>query len=279
MNTLLLTLGIFLISTVQSYNVVVLFHYPIRSTFNALKVLLEELVSRGHNVTVISQPVATSDKPSYNEIILESVILSDIGKTVSDLNTIENKKLHIKYLSPMLISSFSDKLCDSLYKNKEVQELYKNNVTYDVVLLNVFETNCIYQLAKQLNCPIIGYHATLLMPWGYERFALPLNPAVVPNFYLPFSTKMSFFERVENALVTWGHNLYYRIQMFSKDKEIIKNHFGIEEANKLEDLVLTTSLFLMNTHYSVNLPRAMVPNVVEVGGIHIGKRKALPKVS
>lgn len=46
----------------------------------------------------------------------------------------------------------------------------------------------------------------------------------------------------------------------------------------LDVLAYNTSLQLVNSHFSVNNARPLVPNVVEVGGLHVGEPRPLSKV-
>lgn len=57
-----------------------------------------------------------------------------------------------------------------------------------------------------------------------------------------------------------------------------KQYIGEDIINE-HDPENSLSLVLMNTHYSFNYPRPMIPGVIEVGGIGIGKLKRLPQVS
>lgn len=50
------------------------------------------------------------------------------------------------------------------------------------------------------------------------------------------------------------------------------------DVTAIDVLAYNTSLLLVNSHFSVNFPRPMVPNVIEVAGIHIKNPKPLPEV-
>lgn len=57
-----------------------------------------------------------------------------------------------------------------------------------------------------------------------------------------------------------------------------KEFFGSD----LPDIKLLSnniSLLLVNSHLSIHQARPMVPNVKEVGGLHIAKEKSLSKVN
>lgn len=47
----------------------------------------------------------------------------------------------------------------------------------------------------------------------------------------------------------------------------------------LEELASNVSLILVNSHFSISGVRPVVPNFVEVGGLHIEEPRPLSKVS
>lgn len=71
--------------------------------------------------------------------------------------------------------------------------------------------------------------------------------------------------------------VYYNVIMTGEAVEISRSLLG-EELRVPDNIMYNASLVLVNSHYSLNRPRPLVPNVVEVGGIHVGKRGQLPAV-
>lgn len=63
-----------------------------------------------------------------------------------------------------------------------------------------------------------------------------------------------------------------------KSNIVAKKFFG-EDLPDLRDLAQSTSLFLVNSHFSTNQARPTVPNFIEVAGLHASQPKALPKAS
>lgn len=267
-------------STIASYRILVINDLPARSVYTTFKLLYKELALRGNQVTVISFFEQGETIANYTEIKLAG---SDISgdKEVNDLRYIQKRQLQLKYLMPCDLSKLSSHFCTNLFTTKSVQDMYNNNVTFDVVMVQMFHTDCVLQLAKMFKGVIVGYHSTVMVSWVGGRFGVPLNPAVVPNYFLPFGLEMTFFQRLENSVVTWGHLLYNRFVMVRRDQELVTKHFGKDASVGLEDIRQEASLLLLHSHFTVNLPKAMVPNVIEVGGIHLAKKERkqnLPKV-
>lgn len=266
-----------ILTVTSAYNILAIFNFPARSTLVTFAPLFRELAERGHNITVVSNIKFEGIKKNYRNIILGGDAHFTGTETLSNLAKIPHGRLD-KYMSPRMLENFSEKLCSVLFESKEVEDLYKKQNKFDLVVVDIFQTECAYQIAKQFKCPIIGLRSSIMISWSGDRFALPNNPSYIPNNFLPFSSKMSFWERFENALVTRIHFLYYTYILLAKDKKKIIEYYGAKEASELESVIYNTSLFLVNNHYTLNLPRPMVPSVVEIGGIHVGQPKLPPKV-
>ncbi|RZC42454.1 UDPGT domain containing protein, partial [Asbolus verrucosus] len=136
------------------------------------------------------------------------------------------------------------------------------------------------------NVPTISLISSINLPWGSDRVGNPDNPSYIPNYFVPSTTKMSLYERIENTLLLIASKFLY-VRNLSKSlytffhsrasNRIAKEFFG-PTLPTLEKLALNTSLILVNSHFSMNYARPTVPNFIEIGGLHIHEPKPLPKV-
>lgn len=255
----------------DSYNILAVFPHSGRSQFETFAVLLRELSKKGHNLTVISHFPLKHAVPNYKDIGLKSTISHDINLTT----------LHVgrtmKYFLPLLLGSYGSYDCEQVYSSEAVQNFLIENKHLDLAIISHFNTNCFLTLAKKYNIPVVRVLACGLLPWTDDRYANPNNPSFIPNNFLEYSDKMSFFERLENSLLVLFHNVYFNNLLAKKDKEISTKYFGELGASLFDDM-LNDSILLVNTHFSVNYPRPLVPNIIEVGGIHIGQPNVIHKV-
>lgn len=85
---------------------------------------------------------------------------------------------------------------------------------------------------------------------------------------------MTFVERLKNTVV--GTALEFLTQNFQypRQKEVYETAFPNSKNFRpfWEKLRHGVSLVLLNTHYSVSYPRPYLPNLIEVGGMHIKKK-------
>jgi glucuronosyltransferase len=89
---------------------------------------------------------------------------------------------------------------------------------------------------------------------------------------------MTFGQRLVNTVLTevlkLGNYYFSELQI----EQLSKQHFG-PDVPSIAELKKKTSLILVNSHFSLNVPRPTVPALIEVGGLHIKENRKLPKVS
>ncbi|KRT79528.1 glucuronosyltransferase, partial [Oryctes borbonicus] len=123
--------------------------------------------------------------------------------------------------------------------------------------------------------PIVGISATDLLPWAGARMGNPDNPSYVPNYFLSLNEQMVLHEKLQAFFALFLTKIGYFFLSTAASEIRAREFFG-NHLPSLETIVSNTSLLLVNSHISVNVPRPMVPNVVEVGGLHIEPSDSLP---
>lgn len=257
-----------------------LFPHTGRSHQMVFEPLLRELALRGHNVTVVSFFPLSNPPPNYKDLSLRG--LAEIGIEVMDLALFEESEPpYLKQLMAALtFSSLADmalEVCEKLVKWPELQEVfYKDD--YDVILVENFNSDCFLGLAHAygMTAPVIALLSSSMMPWSYERLGITENPAYVASLSTDFTDSMSFLERLENTLVHYYMKYWYRNMIQVKEQAIVEKHVG-RRLTDFNELAKNMSLILVNSHYSLNGGRPMVPGLIEVGGMHItSSKKPIP---
>lgn len=272
-----LTIFVYFSTLVHSYNILGLFPHPGKSHIDVFLPLMKSLARKGHNITMISHFPLEHHQQNYVDIDLND------GNAQLLLNVINVNEIRdfrwSKYAVPLQLLNFSKISCTDGFKSYNLQNFLKSTTTpkYDIIITELFNTDCFMALVNKFPAPIVGFSSSTILSWYNSRFGVPSHPAYIPNNLMSYSDRMTFFERVENAIVTIVQQLFYDYVVSSSDEQIVRKYFG-RKSSPLSKFCNNMSLMLVNTHFSYNLPRPLVPNVVEVGGIHIGKRKPLPKV-
>ncbi|KAJ8972845.1 hypothetical protein NQ314_000010 [Rhamnusium bicolor] len=240
---------------------------------NVFLPLMKSLAEKGHDVTVISPFPLENPTPNYKDVSLKD--LSSIS-----LNTINMEEISVsrfrKYGIALYLSRVASNTCENVLSSKTFQTFMNTEENVDLIIAEFFNTDCFLCLVQKFKSPIIGVSTSTLMPWTSDRLANPTHTAYIPNNLMDYSDHMEFFERVENTLVTLFHKFFYEYVILRQDEHIIRKYFG-KKSSTLKDFVMNSSLLLVNTHFTLNLPRPLVPNIIEIGGIHIERPKPLPK--
>lgn len=167
--------------------------------------------------------------------------------------------------------------CEKALKAPAVQEMIKNPPHYDLILMEQFNSDCMFGLAHLIKAPVIGLSSCALMPWHYQRMGLPENPSLIPSLFMPHSDRMVFKERLANWLGHYGIKALYYLFSDPDSNSVIKKYIG-QDVPDVRELVKGTSLMFVNQHYSLSGAKPLVPAVIELGGIHIREEKPLDKV-
>jgi glucuronosyltransferase len=115
------------------------------------------------------------------------------------------------------------------------------------------------------------------MPWHFPKLGLPYEPGFYPTTFLGHSDNMSFGSRFSNFITFIYMNVMYKIFNQNDANQLLRRRFG----NDFPDVGILTrqiSMTFVNQHYSLSGAKHLSPNVVELGGIHIGKPKVLDEV-
>ncbi|XP_049324901.1 UDP glucuronosyltransferase 5 family, polypeptide D1 isoform X4 [Astyanax mexicanus] len=262
--------------------------YPVDgSHWVNMKVLIEALHSKGHEITVLrpSSSFYLKEDPSlFTSIIVEDGI-DNIGDFFEEyLNTmikIQRGEASVMTFLKMQVDFFSMishahlLACNTISMIIEDKELVKRlqDEKYDLVLTDPALTGGVL-LAHYLNLPFV-----LNARWitsGEGHFAIapsPLSYIPVPGTGL--TDKMTFTQRVKNFL-------FYSIILFQQ-KFVVGPHYDalcskyIDNNCDIVSLLQEADIWLMRLDFVFDFPRPTMPNVVYMGGFQCKPSKPLPQ--
>lgn len=274
----LTTFLLILVNLSVSYNILVAVYFPSRSHFLSFSKLFKGLASKGHNVTVISYYPEKKPLPNYRDVDIGNLeVMMKQLSPFTEFKNIKSDKLSM-YRFTIDLGNSGHSACENALESKTVKKFLEEKNSFDLLLVEDFFSECTWPLARKFECPVIRFISHSLLAWNGKQAGNPLASAYVPNVYHPQNHKMSFIERLENSLVNLYHILYWNFLFVPTQREITKKYVNVDETT-FDSNFYNTSLILLNTHYTFNPPRPLVPNMIEVGGIHIGEARSLPKVS
>uniref|UniRef100_A0AAY5EVA1 Uncharacterized protein n=1 Tax=Electrophorus electricus TaxID=8005 RepID=A0AAY5EVA1_ELEEL len=243
-----------------------------------IKVIIDELIIRGHSVTVITHSatpsVKTTESPGYNvEVIQVPCTKQDIIDALQKfmkywMYDLPNDNmiqifLKIKEIMDMFVEQ-NHILCRKLFANEGLLEKWRKE-QFDVLLTDPMST-CGELLAQKLNLPFI---ISLRFSFGssMERLCgqLPTPPSYVPGVSLGYSDHMGFLQRVKNILFQFSQDVLFTLV------SVVKwDYLFTEVMGKPTTLCETIGK-------DFEYPRPFLPNFKFVGGLHCKPAKPLPK--
>jgi glucuronosyltransferase len=247
----------------------------VKSHFVMLESYTKALAARGHEMVVVSYFPQKQSVSNYTDITLDASLNRyrlGSGTAIEQVLSLKNPIKNV-----MVLANYGLYTCETLLSDISVKELIKSDEKFDVVVNDLFHTDCFLPFAYKFKAISIGVSTCVLMPWANHRLGNPDNPSYIANMFTPSPGQMSFVERTVNAVTTMLYKAMFHFLSDSPTQKLVHQHFG-QNTPDLAELARNTSLILVNSHFSLNSPRPLVPGVVEIGGIHIAKPKPLPQV-
>jgi len=137
----------------------------------------------------------------------------------------------------------------------------------------MFGAPCFLAFGRHLGVPIVAILSSSLYSWLENVSGNPSELAFVPNTFSVHNQHMNFKQRLMNVLTYhWfciQMHYYTNFQLRS-----VKENFGLDLAH-ITELYSDISLYLVNSHHSLNEIRPMTTNIIEVGGLHLRDDESL----
>ncbi|XP_037536824.1 UDP-glucuronosyltransferase 2A2 [Nematolebias whitei] len=266
----------------------ILVWYTDASHWINMKPVLETLVDRGHQVTVLvpsSSMFMNSSEPSRFQYEPFNVSLSveTTKKFIEDfihffiyeMENLNHVQVYIRYIDLIKTNLENTReVLEGVVKSETIMKKLKEG-NYDLLLADPVFTGS-ELTADILGIPLVfSLRFTIAHSWERLCGQLPAPPSYVPAAMSKLTDKMNFSERVYNFL-------FYALQDF------IIEHFMWKEVDKYYSEVKGTptttcelmgkaDIWLMRTYWDFDFPRPFLPNFKFVGGIHGRPAKPLPK--
>ncbi|PSN57258.1 hypothetical protein C0J52_02524 [Blattella germanica] len=256
-NLLAVLLTTCLLTPTTSYKILCLFPHVAKSHFLMAEALMKGLAAKGHQVTMISNFPQEKPLPNYRDISLVGSMPEFVNKV--PLDTLATGYVHttINFLAYMGYVN-----CENTLEFPAMKKFIASNEKFDLIVTELFNTDCMLGYIYKTKTPFIALTTSVMMPWAHARFGNPDNPAYMGNHFVGHGYEMNFVERLKNVIYQEGLKILYYYMFDKPAHELVKKHFG-EDVPPLDEIAKNTSLLLTNSHFTLNRPRPLVPNVVE----------------
>ncbi|KAJ4429683.1 hypothetical protein ANN_21884 [Periplaneta americana] len=165
---------------------------------------------------------------------------------------------------------YVSQLMDKQLSSPPIQEFIRsNNSKFDLVFLEALVHQSYYGLIHHVGSPpVIGIKSTHNLLLANSALANPVNPSYCPDLLMPFSSHMTFYERLQNTLFWIWMRYYLHVVVIPQQEAIMRKHFGpspppVEEADR------NMSLIMLTTNWMFGYPFPQVPALITVHSLHV----------
>ncbi|KAK1345876.1 hypothetical protein QTO34_008341 [Cnephaeus nilssonii] len=252
-----------------------------------MKTILDALVQRGHEVTVLTSSASIlvdPNKPSaiQFEIFPTSLTKDDFEdlfmRLISKWSYLP-KDTFFTYFSLMqdIFWEYYDciqTLCKEVVLNKKLMTKLQES-RFDVVLADAIGP-CGELLAELLKIPFV-YSLRFSPGYTIEKYSggLPFPPSYVPVILSELSDQMTFMERVKNMIYMLYFDFWFQTYNYKKWDQFYSDVLG--RPTTLYETMAKAEMWLIRTYWDFEFPRPVLPHFDFVGGLHCKPAKPLPK--
>ncbi|XP_072604947.1 UDP-glucuronosyltransferase 2B31 isoform X2 [Vulpes vulpes] len=253
-----------------------------------VKTILDELVQRGHEVTVLTSSASILVDPNKLSAIKFEIYSAHLSR--GDFEALFIKLLNIwiydipkdsfwAYFSVMqeIFWEFyesAEKLCKDVVLNKKLMTKLQES-KFDLILADAVGP-CGELLAELLKIPLV-YTLRFSPGYAFEKHigGLPLPPSYVPVILSELTDQMTFMERVKNMLYVLYFDFWFQTINEKSWDQFYSEVLG--RPTTLYELMRKADIWLIRTYWDLEFPHPLLPHFDFVGGLHCKPAKPLPK--
>ncbi|XP_037385169.1 UDP-glucuronosyltransferase 2A1 isoform X5 [Talpa occidentalis] len=254
-----------------------------------VKIIIDELIKKEHNVTVLVASGALFITPTANSSLTFEIYKVPFGKEKIEGVIKDFVLTWMEYRpSPSTIWRFyheiakvindfhmvSREICDGVLQNSQLMEKLKKSKFEVLVSDPVFPCGDI--VALKLGIPFI-YSLRFSPASTVEKHCgkVPYPPSYVPAILSELTDQMSFTDRIRNFISYHLQDHMFNTLWKSWDSYYSK---ALGRPTTLCETMGKAEIWLMRTYWDFEFPRPYLPNFEFVGGLHCKPAKPLPKI-
>ncbi|XP_049768000.1 UDP-glycosyltransferase UGT5-like [Schistocerca cancellata] len=256
----------------ESARVLSVFPVPMRSHWIVCRSLLEALHDRGHQLTVLTPYPTGRPRHNWTELIVPDT-MHLLGGT-GDLFSLGQRSDFVWLLR---LFNYGISSCEVFLQQEGVQQLFESDREFDVIIIETFFNDCLMALAHKFRAPVIAISTLVGTVWMSDMMGSPYPLSYVAEPFLSYTDRMPFWQRLHNAAFATYARLVRRLYYAPRQDALVRRHVAGPALPSVLDIERNTSLLFLNSHPSLNFPRPLAPNVIEIGGMHVCSPRTLPQ--
>ncbi|EDX14065.1 GD18377 [Drosophila simulans] len=252
--------------SVQAANILGIFSYHLSSHNLVVLPLARALVKRGHNVTLITPVGMPPDIEGVRHIRVPK-----LNQRVQEM--IECDQLldffGSKWIASLMAVSMLYNMSSDILSDKGVQKMLQDrNEHFDLVMLEPSALEALYGVVEHYNATLMGFSGGNVN-WSTEEVAGNFAPSINdPISSLGYSRGNSLLSKIYNWVHITEEKLLTHLIVRPSQLRIFKKFFDFSE-QIFYNMRDKYSVILVNNHFSMGRVRSNVPNIIEVGGLHL----------
>lgn len=167
------------------------------------------------------------------------------------------------------------KLYSTIINHHQFTKLANSGEKYDVAIIFAGFFEPLLGVIDKLEAQPIAFSTMGANFFTTYHIRCPLPFSYVPHLNLPYTDKMTFFQRVTNTLMSLATGAMFEVLLMPFMKKLYENNFP--NGKPLQELVDNVDLYLMNSHFSTETLRPYLPNMIQIGGFHLQSDEDLPE--
>ncbi|XP_069314165.1 UDP-glucuronosyltransferase 2B4-like [Eulemur rufifrons] len=253
-----------------------------------MKTILDELVQRGHEVTVLASSASVVIDPSKTSAIKFEVYPTSLSKDDFDGSLMQLFRRamydlpkdtfwsHVSEIEDLMwgFSEVMRKLCKDAVLNKKLMTKLQES-KFDVVLADAVGF-CADMLAEILKTPLV-YSLRCSAGYTFEKHSggLLFPPSYVPVVMSQLTDQMTFTERIKNMIYVLYYDFWFQAYDVKKWDQLYLEVLG--RPTTFYETMKKADMWLIRTYWDFEFPRPFLPNFDFIGGLHCKPAKSLPK--
>ncbi|XP_051806445.1 UDP-glucuronosyltransferase 2A2-like isoform X7 [Acanthochromis polyacanthus] len=253
-----------------------------------MKPVLNTLIDRGHQVTVlvpsssmfmnISEPSRFRYEPFNVSVRVEDVegLMNEFLQfSIYEMDHMSYLQIYLRFAELMKAQWQSAlKVMDGVLKSDTMMKKLKEG-NYDLLLSDPMHPGSDL-LADILGIPLV-FSLRFSLANNFERLCgqIPAPPSFVPGAMSKLTDRMTFSERIWNVLFYTVQDVATEYMMW---KELDKYYSEVKRTpTSACEMMGRANIWLLRSYWDFEFPRPLLPNFKYVGGIHCRPAKPLPK--
>ncbi|XP_067300606.1 UDP-glucuronosyltransferase 2A3-like [Pseudorasbora parva] len=251
-----------------------------------MKILVEALHAKGHNVTVIRMPdslyirefsphytsINLKSEGGFSEELLEKYASKLLGMIREDSIWARLKLEMIMWKGFLGMIEVESEMIINMFEDQKLMQSLKD-AKYDLILTDPAMFGGVL-VGHYLKLPIV-YNVRWTV-YSEAHFVIAPSPlSYVPFSMLELSDRMSFLERVKNVVMYIIPEIQLAIMITPTYNALCERFIG--PGTSYFSLVQGADLWLHRADFVFEFPRPTMPNIVYMGGFQCKPSKPLPQ--